>query len=412
MVDQVTFTPNRALTANITASAGARARFYETGTTNPVVVYQDAAGSVVRSQPVEADASGVFPQVFYIASGAVKAVVTAADESALYTIDPVPLTPVEAGAASNTSFTPITGNPATTVQGAIENLMTIATQTDANSRAIVATTGTGNVYAIEAVETITGYADNQKFTIRINHENTDAATLNVDAQGPRNIQKYDGGSIVALAAGDLRIGDIVTVTFDGIRFVIHDTAEGIVRNYVAPLVSSSVATGISNTAGWAAYDGSLGRFFHHPTDGTVGSITTPDFEDGFEYLVVLSTLRPTTTAHFQMRVWRETAGAYTAYENTTADALTSTGRLSTELYFQVPRAPQHLHTIRNDQFTSLSGAITDTYAGRITGFLAAGLTHATAQKLLRAQFRFASGNIQLGSAFLYRRPSQATVSLA
>ncbi len=43
---------------------GAQARFYDTGTTTPQPVYQDAALSVVHDQPVETDADGLWPAVY------------------------------------------------------------------------------------------------------------------------------------------------------------------------------------------------------------------------------------------------------------------------------------------------------------------------------------------------------------
>lgn len=43
---------------------GAQARFYNSGTTTPQPVYQDAALSVVHDQPVETDADGLWPAVY------------------------------------------------------------------------------------------------------------------------------------------------------------------------------------------------------------------------------------------------------------------------------------------------------------------------------------------------------------
>jgi hypothetical protein len=100
---------------------GAKAYFYQTGTTTPVVVYLDSDYSTAAPSPLVADAGGVFPQVFYNGSLEIRVVITDADDTTIYETDPAAkLTTSDSGAAS-ISFSAITGNAATNVQDAVAN---------------------------------------------------------------------------------------------------------------------------------------------------------------------------------------------------------------------------------------------------------------------------------------------------
>lgn len=100
---------------------GGKVEFYLSGTTTPATVYSDSAATVVLAQPVVADASGILPQIFTTSSSDMKAVITASDDTAIATIDPVPKVDSQGATATSISFSPVTGNAATSVQGAIEN---------------------------------------------------------------------------------------------------------------------------------------------------------------------------------------------------------------------------------------------------------------------------------------------------
>lgn len=59
------FNPSiRVFTQNLTSLPGARLYFFSAGTTTPKVTYQDKQGAVEHTNPVIADSSGVFPQIF------------------------------------------------------------------------------------------------------------------------------------------------------------------------------------------------------------------------------------------------------------------------------------------------------------------------------------------------------------
>ena len=120
MAVQLVITPNYAFGAG-EFQPGARAFTYESGTTTPFIVYADEALTTPHPQPIVADASGSFPTIWSDAANDVKAVVTAADGSSLFTIDKAILGNVEIGQASDLGFAPITNNTATDAQTAIAN---------------------------------------------------------------------------------------------------------------------------------------------------------------------------------------------------------------------------------------------------------------------------------------------------
>lgn len=121
MTTQIQFNPSRALDANVQAAAAAVAYFYDSGTTTPRTVYA-SDGTTALGVSITADGAGRFAQVFTPSATAVKCVVKDSGGTTLYTIDPCVLSNIAGQAASEISFTPVTGNSATTVQKAIKNI--------------------------------------------------------------------------------------------------------------------------------------------------------------------------------------------------------------------------------------------------------------------------------------------------
>jgi hypothetical protein len=81
---------------------GAKLSFFLTTTTTPTPVYTTSALNVTHTQPVEADASGVFPAIYLDPSIAYKATYAESDDSLIYTVDPANddlLSPESVGAA-------------------------------------------------------------------------------------------------------------------------------------------------------------------------------------------------------------------------------------------------------------------------------------------------------------------------
>lgn len=114
--------PNRwrVTDANDDPVPGAKALFYDTGTTTPRTVYSDIGGTIPHPSPLVADANGVFAPAFALGGTAVKVVVTTSADVTLYTLDPVVKVPATSSTASAIAFVPTTEVPETDVQAAIE----------------------------------------------------------------------------------------------------------------------------------------------------------------------------------------------------------------------------------------------------------------------------------------------------
>lgn len=119
MANTLLFTLGRELDANGLTVSGAKAYFYESGTTTPITAYSDSAATVAHPSPLVADAGGLFAAV-YITGESAKVVITKADDTALRTIDPCPVISVGGVGASGISFSPTVDIPETNVQDAIE----------------------------------------------------------------------------------------------------------------------------------------------------------------------------------------------------------------------------------------------------------------------------------------------------
>lgn len=125
MPDVLSFNPSRALDAAADGSPGAKAFFYDSGTTTLRTVYSDAACTVPHASPLVADATGSFAAVFSNAA-AIKVVVTDSAGVTLSTIDPCIRVPATGAAASSISFTPTGALPFDNVQAAIEGSVAAA----------------------------------------------------------------------------------------------------------------------------------------------------------------------------------------------------------------------------------------------------------------------------------------------
>jgi predicted lipoprotein with Yx(FWY)xxD motif len=223
MAVQLSFTPLRVFSSNATLEPGAVAYFYQSNTTTAVAVYSDEALTIPHGSSLTANAQGVFAQAFHSGTPALKCVITDADGSTLYTVDPVRSSSTSSDAAT-ISFTPISGNASTNVQDAIEtnNGIAIANKQIAENAVRVQTTGgTGNDYTIVSANTIAAYAANQVFQFVVDRANTAAVTLDVDSLGPKAVKRYNNSVTLAqLVADDLREGEVHRVLYDGTDFVL------------------------------------------------------------------------------------------------------------------------------------------------------------------------------------------------
>jgi hypothetical protein len=77
-------------------------------------------------------------------------------------------------------------------------------------------TGAADAYVIDPTPPISAYITGQQFTFKATNTNTTTSTLNVSSFGPKTIKKQDGAT--NLAPGDIQLGQIITVEYDGTNF--------------------------------------------------------------------------------------------------------------------------------------------------------------------------------------------------
>jgi hypothetical protein len=120
MADQISVPLLRAVDRNGEPKAGALLYTYISGTMTALVVTDE--NDIPRAWPVEADANGVFPQLFYAGAEQIKMIVTDEDDVILpgYPVDPCIRVATVTTQAAAVSFTATANVPETDVQDAIE----------------------------------------------------------------------------------------------------------------------------------------------------------------------------------------------------------------------------------------------------------------------------------------------------
>lgn len=104
MAAELFIPPSKALDANANPYAGAKWFFYATGTTTPQSVYTTFAMGTAHANPVVADSSGKFANIFFDPALVYRGVLKNADESVtLHDIDPISSSTLAALAASDGS---------------------------------------------------------------------------------------------------------------------------------------------------------------------------------------------------------------------------------------------------------------------------------------------------------------------
>lgn len=120
----------RALDSNGDIVPGAVAYFFATGTTTPLTVYSDPAGSTSIGTSLASDSAGVFAATFTNSPLKVDIRTPAGVSLPGFPSDNFFIVPTSSSAAGNVTFSPTVDIPETNVQSAIEHV-----QTDVNTRA-------------------------------------------------------------------------------------------------------------------------------------------------------------------------------------------------------------------------------------------------------------------------------------
>lgn len=143
--------------------------------------------------------------------------------------------------------------------------------------------------------------------------------------------------------------------------------------------------------GLAVSDGNDGTIYNNADDGNVSSVTTPNFEDGYEYRIIGANLQQSgATDTIELALYRETDGAWTTFF--TNSVTLSSVRVGFDFVVKMPRLTKRNHFVEgvysaDGSFNKLDGGVYD----------------ATRQAILRARMRPASNNWSAGKIAMFRR---------
>jgi hypothetical protein len=160
-------------------------------------------------------------------------------------------------------------------------------------------------------------------------------------------------------------------------------------------------------AGWHPYDkvtigdGKTGLIYDHAVTGTVSSVVTPDFVDGYEYRVVALDLNHSDTLNnrrLQMEAFKQTDAVYRLIRQS-ADG-SSSSEFGYHAEFYLPRIESQSHFVMTMSYRDgeFSGAFE----------VSSAMYDPPAQKILRARISFNLGNITAGKIWFFRRREYAS----
>ena len=159
-------------------------------------------------------------------------------------------------------------------------------------------------------------------------------------------------------------------------------------------------------SGWHPYDGvsvgdgADGTVYDFDIDGSVSSVETPDFEDGYEYEFRFENISGSSGfgGNFEIEFYRETSVAYS--DAHTIFAFGSGVQLASGVIRRFsPRFISKLMIFRVEAVVLGSNA-TDVFTAADVA-----IKNTTAQKMLKARFSFDSGTIDRGVIRMFRRHS-------
>jgi len=179
--------------ANGVPYAGAKLYFYQSGTTTLITVYQDSGKTTPHANPVIADASGTFPEIF-VDTDPFKYVLTTSADVLLETVDAIPLL---AGSS-------IVGADLTALEALSSTGLVARTASDTYALRTI-TSGTGIV-----VTNGSGVAGNPTVAADV------ASTAQIKSKAADKLLESDA---VYDAADEVTLTDAATISVDGSTFI-------------------------------------------------------------------------------------------------------------------------------------------------------------------------------------------------
>lgn len=148
-------------------------------------------------------------------------------------------------------------------------------------------------------------------------------------------------------------------------------------------------------------DGKTGLIYDHAVTGTVASVVTPDFVDGYEYRIVALDMSHNDTLNarrLQIEAFKETDAIYRLVQQ--SDDGGSSAAFGLHVEFYLPRIASTAH------FALMLAYRDGSYSGSMA--LSSAMSDPPAQKILRARVSFTSGSIDGGKVWLFRRREYAS----
>lgn len=242
-----------------------------------------------------------------------------------------------------------------------------------------------------------------------------------------------GTAPVTVANGNGVSGNpTIGVTLATVTEAEDGTGTGLMNaTLTAAAIAAQAGGGGGGGGAWAPYNGTDGIFWSFAVNGVSAAIQTPDFENGYEYLVELRRVTPNResarTINHQMNMTVEFQGVGTlsrpvvlipAGSSGTEREVGSQGNTVIEYGPPVPagtpydalvetlspRLLRHVHTLRRHYFVRGTIALSADPVALNEGLWAVG-NGATTSRIRRLRFTFAGATTQFngGEARLYRR---------
>lgn len=161
-------------------------------------------------------------------------------------------------------------------------------------------------------------------------------------------------------------------------------------------------------AGWHPYDmvtvgdGNDGAIYDSAVDGSVATVATPSFADGYEYAIVFEQLGAISTNTIDARIYFDVAAGYSAW--TTISALINLGVAASQpsgiFYLPMSRVLKHIHEFRwmVDLANQTTGSVS----------VAASVTTGALDHAGGIELRASGSNISAGKIKLLRRREYLT----
>lgn len=223
---------NRAFDMNGATVPGAFMRVFENNSSTLAQIFASLDPDVPLAQPVQADANGVFPDIYVNSAAPLRVLISAPDpvDSNLigvtlpgYPMDNIVPLASEVTGAANIPFSPTEALPQENVQAAIEAAAASSSgQTELVARSLTAwvTGGTLDAFSLTPDPALVDYGSWSAFLVQFNRAPTGASTLNISGLGTRQLRKIGpAGTAIDLVSGDIPTGATVLVVYDGTRFI-------------------------------------------------------------------------------------------------------------------------------------------------------------------------------------------------